>query len=663
MKTSWTALVLGLLLAGCNCGTAMVLPDGGETDSGTPTKPDGGVIVLPEDASVPWSDKYASEPCPPEAFGQYASEDGGAPEQLDGSIQLGLCVALRTLTAEALLNAAPVQGSVNLQFLGGGFRSEIDRGVDPQGRVDVKVMRSRYDILKYQPSGVFPTHEGHEDFGYLDMTRDQQRSLSVRSHKLRGSAFFGGLAFLPNRFPQDVTLEAFGLPQSQRSAVTSNGGSYELSLLEGTFALFLSTPSVSLFGTELHGFQLNTSNVIFDRDQEYDIDIATSLLEGTITIDGEPVPDRRQGADYSLEFVRPGDRDATVITRHEGGLAEYAALVPKGQYGVSLSFEAAPDRHLPSQIWNKPLSPYVDLKNPQQLSANLTTFDVEGGLLIDGRPVQPNPAYNWKMYMFGFATATDVSSYLMYEVPLEGSSFQLRTFPGNYFTVLWIEDALGENLAEGFYVVDRYFQVQADTRMAIDIPTSIFSGVLSIDGQPPPVNKRVGWVSFRNLAMQGQYSWYRSAILVGEDGTFRVRLPKGEYEVYFTIDRETFPEYAQGRQFMLSRVNLEENVTQNLDYRTVLVQGPLRVQKNVVPDTLGGPEVGLVLTRSQDFQEYDWRFQGGSPNYKLRIPKGDYTLDFQIFQNALDGVAWGNAPMGIKVNLKQDGEPITTLSR
>lgn len=667
MITRWTALGLVVLLAGCNCGPARSQPDAGPgADGGPPPKPDSGIIVLPPDGSVPWPETKASEPCPPEAYGQYADEDGGMAlpaEQLDGSVKLGLCVALRTLTAEALLNAKPVAGSVNLQFLGGGFRSEIDRNVDAQGRVDAKVMRSRYDILKYQPSGVFPTHEGHEDFGFLDMTRDQQRSLSVRSHSLRGAAYFGGLPFTPNRFPQDVWLEAYGLPQAQKSAVTSNGGSYQLSFLEGTFALFLSTPSTSLFGTELRGFQLNTSNVIFDRDQEFDIDIATSLLEGQVTLDGAPVPDRRVGADYSLEFIRPGDRDATIITRHEGGVPDYAALVPKGQYAVVLSFEAAPDRHLPSQIWNKPLTSYIDLATPQRLSANLATFNVEGGFLIDGKPIQPNPAYNWKMYMFGFANATDVSSYLLYEVPMESSAFRLRTFPGNYFTVLWIEDAFGEDLAEGFYVIDRYFQVQGDTHMSVSIDTSIFSGVLTIDGQPPPPNKRVGWVSFRNRAMQGQYSWYRRAIMVGEDGTFRVRLPKGEYEVYFTIDREVYPEYAQGRQLMVSRVNLAENYTQNLDYKTVLVEGPLRVQGQVVQDTIGGPEVGLTLTRAQDFQDYDWRFEGGSPNYRLRIPPGDYALDFRVFQNAIDGVAWGNAPMGMKINLKQDGEPLLTLSR
>ena len=47
----------------------------------------------------------------------------------------------------------------------------------------------------------------------------------------------------------------------------------------------------------------------------------------------------------------------------------------------------------------------------------------------------------------------------------------------------------------------------------------------------------------------------------------------------------------------------------------------------------------------------------------LRVPKGSYAVDFVIFENAIDGVAWGNAPMGLKLNVAQTGEPFMNFGR
>jgi hypothetical protein len=656
-RVVWVAGAVALALVGCQCGPGADVPDGGEVVDAGRVRPDGGtVVVLYPDAALPPSALYAGEDCPPEAFGADGEADGGGVE--DGGVRMGLCVALRTLSGEALLNGAPVNGNVNLQFLGGGFRSEINRRPDAFGRYDARVMRSRYDALKYWPEGVFPTFEGHKDFGALDLTKDQQRSLQAASHQLRGSAIFGGLPFTPNRFPQDIWFQAYGIPQGQQVRATSQAGAYELSLLEGTFTLFLTTPAVSLYGTELRNFQVVNRNLDFRYDQELDIDIPTSLLEGELTIDGQPVPDRRVGADFQLAFVRPGDTEAGIITHHEGGLPGFSALVPRGQYGVQLRLEAAPDRHLPSEVWNKPLANFIDLAAPGRLTANLTTVNVEGGILVDGKPVRPNPNYNWRLYMFGAANASDVSSFLLYEVPLDSSAFTLRVFPGNYFTVLWVDDGLGEDLAEGFYIVDRYLQVQQNRSLGISLDTAMFSGRLTVDGQVPAPGRRAGWLSFRNRALTGQYSWYRRSVTVGEDGFFRVRLPKGEYEVFFNIDASTFPEYATGRQLMVSRLLVDDPVVQDLKYETVQVTGPLRVAGAVVDDTIGGPEVGLRMTRQNDMRDWEWGFEGGKADYVLRVPEGDYALDFVIRENAIDGVAFGNAPMGRRINVARQGSVV-----
>ncbi len=657
-----TALAVTMLaLADCQCGPTLTPGDAGEDDAGVPVQVDGGVVVLPPDPQVtPWPSVYASEPCPPEAFG--TGVDGGV--GADGGLRLGICIALRTLTADAFLDDVAETKPVKVQFVAGGFQSELTRVPDPQGVFQVKVMRSRYDILQHQPGGVWPYFEGFIDHGWADMTMDQQRNFRATSHLLRGAVRFGGLPFTPSLFPQDVWFDAYGTPSWQQSMVTSAGGSYELRLLEGTFGLFLSTPASALFGTELTKFPVTpTSNITFDHDQEFDVDIPSSVLEASVTIDGEPLADARAGNDFTVTYTRPGDTDSTVSSHHEGGLPNFTALIPRGQYGTTLDFDGLPNRTLPSRIFGKGLQQAVDLRQDTSFAVDFDTRSIEGSIVIDGAPARPNPNYNFQLYLFGIAGASASSSFLLYEVPLDTASFRIKAFPGNYFTVLSLDEGLSDDLATGWWVIDRYFQLQANRSMPIALDTARFNGRITIDGQTPVPGRKVGTFAFRNRAMAGQYSWFFKGVVPAEDGSFSVKLPRGEYEVYFTIDRETYPTYASGRQLIFSRVPLDQDQTYDIDYQTIEITGPLRVGGEVVRDTLGGAEVGLRLQRQQDFQNFEWRFQGGDENYVLRVPKGSYAVDFLIFENAIDGVAWGNAPMGLKLNVAQTGEPFMNFVR
>lgn len=650
-----------LALAGCQCGPQTEPPPPVDEDAGVVKKPDSGVIVLPPDRPLPtWPQVYASEPCPSEAF---SGLDAGSEDA--GRFLLGICVPLHTLTADAQLDGVPETKPIEVHFIAGGFESEITRQPDAQGVLQVKVMRSRYDLLRHQPGSVWPNFKGFIDHGFTDMTMDQNRSFRANTHLLRGAVRFGGLPFVPSPFPPDVWFDAYGLPDWQQSMVTSLGGSYELRLLEGTMGLFLSTPATSLYGTELRKFSVTpTTNLQLDRDQEFDVDVSTSLLEANITIDGEALPDARPGSDFTITYTRPGDTDATVFSHHEGGLPSFTALVPRGLYGTTLDFDGTPNRTFPSRIAGKTLRGGVDLRQDSAFSVNFDTRAIEGSIVIDGVPARANPNYNFQLYMFGMASASSGSSFLMYEVPLDTASFRLKTFPGLYFTVLSLDDGLADELAAGWWVVDRYFEVTNDRSMPINIETSRLRAKITIDGQPPAEGQKVGRFAFRNRAIaQGQYSWFFKDVVTTADGTFSVKLPKGEYEVYFTINRDAYPTYAQGRVLMLSRVPLLTDNQVEMNYETVEISGPLRVGGEVVRDTIAGPEVGLRLQRQQDFQNFTWEFEGGAENYVVRVPRGSYAADFVIHENAIDGVAFGNAPMGLKLNVAGEGDPFMNFVR
>ncbi len=645
-------MVLGLALTGLGCPPPPQAPGDAGIIVVPPHRTDAGADAGPgiTDAGVVWSTNYAGEPCPQEAFAQ-----------LDGAVEFGLCVALRTLSGQALLNGAPAPGPVRIQFVAGNYSAEIDRPIDSLGGYSTQVLRSQYDILRYQPSGVFATHQGYRDLGTLDMRTDQKRDFATSSHAIRGTAQFSGLPFSGTNAPNDIFLTALGgTPQVQTVSAMSSHGAFDVRLMDGHFALLLDTPARALQGTDLIGYRLTPGELTLDRDLPLDIDVPTRLVEGTITIDGQPFPDRKAGFDYNLEFVQPGDSDPSVRTHHEGGVATYSGLVPVGKYAVTVNFERVPDRELPAAVFNQQLTSQLDLTTADgRVSGNFVSYRVEGGLLIDGQPIRPNPNYTWKMYMYGYQGATNTQSGLLYEVPMDASSFSLRIFEGNYFTVLGIDENFADDLVNGFYIIDRYVQVHANRSLPVNIETAVLTGTLRIDGAPPPAGVVAGQLWFRNRALEGQNSWFRKRVVTSQDGEFRARLPKGEYEIYFIIDRNAYPDYATGRQLLVSRVLVDQPISVDLRYDTTLVTGPIRMNGKVVPDSVPGEEVGVVL-RGEDGREFTWGFSGGAGTYTLRVPKGDYAIDFVVNQNAFTDIAWGTAPFGQRMSAVRAGDSVDT---
>lgn len=649
--TLMVCAVAALLALGCPQPAASIEPEP-QMDV-VVRRPDAGrpVVVPPMDAGEVIPEWVAGEPCPPESFGRLVLEDGGVEDTPDGAVVFGLCASLRTVSGQALLDGRPAAG-FKLEFKGGNVRSEYERLLPPSGQYEVKVLRSNYDIFYYQPAGVFLTHEGQIDYGRLDLRESQTRRLEGRTHTLAGAALFGGLPFTPTRAPNDTGLETYGASRlgfaaAQRVSTQSAAGSYELKLLEGQFAVFLNAPPSALYGTELRRFMAYPRQLVFDRDQSLDLDIPTSTLEGEVLLDGQPLPDRRPGTDFSLQYTIPGEREATVLTHHEGGYRTITGMVPKAEYNVTLSFVGAPDKTYPSEISNVSLVGAIDLRLDRRLTANMGTVPIEGSISIDGVPVSPKPSYNWNLFMYGFAGMATTQNFLEYRVPLDSASFQIRAFAGNYFTVLQLSDEFADDLVDGWFVVDRFKQVQGPTGMPIDIKTGTYTGRVLIDGKPPPPNISVGAFWFANRAPEYRNSFFRRNVVTGEDGQFRVRLPVGVYEVYFLIDRDVYPEYAAGQRLVNAQLLVEQGLAVNDDllYDTVLVTGPLRVGGQVVPKVLGGEEIGVRMERF-DGRIFSMGFNGGSPNYRMRVPPGDYKVDFVVNPRGVEGVAWGQAPLG-----------------
>lgn len=662
MRFNWQrwapALAIGLIA----CDASPILEVLPTTEVQAPKKPDAGRVIVPEEDSGVAINWIAGEPCPPESFGRFVDEDGGVEDVPDGSIVFGLCAALRTVSGQAVLNGRPASGFY-LEWKGGGVHAEYDKLLPPTGAYAVNVLRSNYDIFYYQPRGVFLTHEGQIDTGRIDLRENQNRRLEGRSYTLAGTAIFGGLPFTPTTTPFDTGLETYGASRlnfaaAQRVSTQSQAGAYELKLLEGQFAVFLNAPPAALYGTELRRFMVHPVQLAFDRDQALDIDIPTATLEGEVLIDGRPIPNRRQGTDFKLEYTVPGEREATVVTHHEGGYRAITGMVPKAEYGITLSMVGTPDKHFPSEIFAVPLAGSIDLRTDARLTANLGTIPIEGSISIDGVPVTPKPNYNWHLFLYGGAGAATNTLFLEYQVPMDSAVFQLQAFAGNYFTIIQLSDEMADELVDGWFIVDRFKQVQAPTRLPIDIKTGYYAGKLLIDGVPPPPGVAIGTFFFANRDPLYRNSFFRRRAVTAEDGQFRVRLPIGNYDIYFLIDRDVYPEHAAGWRLTATQllIDQQQQINDDIDYRTVLVTGPIRVGGQVVQKLVGGEEVGVRMER-YDGRMYEWGFSGGKPNYRMRVPPGDYTVDFVINRGGVENTAWGSAPFGPKLHAGSPDAP------
>ncbi len=621
--------------------TACIGP--GVLDGGPPVvvmpKPekDSGIDVPPwmqgMDSGFVFSDRYASEPCPLEAYG--GQVDGG-----EYTVTWGICVALRQLSGNALLNNKPVDGNIEVVFQAAQYQSQLIRHVEPSGHYDMRVLRGRYDLLKYRPEGVWPNHKGFYEYGFINMATDQQRELSVESHRIRGGAFFGGLPFVGVQFPPDVYFRGAGRPPDQHAGSTSVGGTYELALLDGQMALLLNTPPTALQGTELVDYPLTWSFQL-EQDSMFDINIPATELEGTITIDGVPLADRRPGADFQLSYTPSGEDKVVAVTHHEGGISGFHSLLPKGKYAIAMSFESIPDRHFPAELYNKQVAQTVDLNQNGTLSRNFVTVPIEGGITIDGKSPIVNPGYDWVLYMYAFQSMSEPWFFTYYKIPLDSGSFTIRAFPAIYFVAIQLSDDLAPDLADGFARVSVRKEIFGPTSLPIEIETALYSGKLLIDGKPPPAGQEAGRLIFAQADQT-----FTKRVFAGQDGEFRVRVPKGAYTVYFQINRAVYPEHAAGREKMLARLELFEDQIANLYYWTVPVRGPIRLGGKVIDDNLGGDDVQVVMRRRADGSTWTWGFPGGDPNYYMRVPAGLYDMTFSVLQDAVPDVAWGQAPLG-----------------
>ncbi|MBM4377716.1 MAG: hypothetical protein FJ086_00180 [Deltaproteobacteria bacterium] len=685
MLRTFSTWHLGLLLAaavtGCQC-TPRLAPDAGApapavdagvlppedyviVDGGGPTPPpfrdagtppervDGGHVPRLDGGEVSWdaglpadaglSIHIPSAPFP--ADGAFEDCNGALlADALDagaasGDVYFPVCVALRQVSGTAALSGAPVGQTVSWTLKTSDYSSQyVDSPQD--GGWSFRALRSPYDDFTWHPVEIFPTHDGPLSTGPMPLLTDQSRDLATAAWEVSGTTRFGGAPWLPSTNPRDFTLGAASPAYSQSASATTADGGYAVRLVEGTYGLAVSMPKEALGTTAINGYPLPLP-LQLDQPATVDVDLPASLLEGTLTVDNQQLPDRIPGGpDFTLEYERTGQPVA--LSAHEATAGNLRAVLPQDTYAVNLLLPDAVDRHLPSYLEHFRLTPSLSLAQDQYVQFPLSTFRWEGAILLDGQPVPALPGTLWTMYAYGYWSNARPWFVSYYTVPADVPSFLLRLFPSTYYLLLWLDEGFHPDLAAGWFLVDAYKQVTQDFSQVVDVETREFTGTLTIDGQPATSPLTVGTLTFQNSEDS-----YRKRIET-RDGTFRVRVPKGTYDVFFTIDADAYPGYAVGRTLVASSVDLAADATRALAYDTVRISGPVQLSGAVVPNALpAGAELTLKLYPLSYPFSFTATLEGGTGAYAFRIPPGVYDVDVVLAEGVLPKTAWGRAPYAV----------------
>lgn len=637
-----------LIVAGCNCGIiedpgpCAVSPElcaaidagrgGGRPDAGP--RRDSGYT----DGGRVWNEfafpsNTAYEPCSAESIAN--AVDSGYQE---GDVYLPLCIALREVKGNAKLNGQNVTSGVQWTWGATGFSSEYDDSPDQNGDYKVDVLRASYSSMTWHPSAIFPTHSGPLGVGAIDLRENRTKDLSTRSYQLSGNLTFGGLPWLFSMNPPDTQLMAANQAYQQSATTSNSQGNYVVRMVEGSYQLFVSVPPEGLGTTELIGYPLGT--LALNADTTVNKDLPVSQLTGTVKLDGAAIPARAQsGPDWLMEYEQAGT--VVAVTRHEGNETQIRAMLPKGVYDLNLGFPTGTDRTLPAYLYHRRLAAAVNLNQDAVLNVDMPTRTWEGALLVDGQPVPQNAGGVWTLYAFGYGGGIAGTPWFVayYDVPFTSSAFALRMFPDTYYTQVYIDERFHPDLMAGWYTHERQLEVLQHISSIIDIPTAELTGTILIDGVPATATSNVG-----ALTLAGSSGTYRRKIDT-TDGTFKVRVPKGTYEVSFNINEDVYGEYATGRFVVTDSLTLDSRSNITIDYRTVRVSGPLAVKNAPVPNTnLATAELGLRLSPWGVASTWTKRIEGGKGWYSFRIPEGDWDIDVRIEERALPGTAWGVAP-------------------
>lgn len=210
--------------------------------------------------------------------------------------------------------------------------------------------------------------------------------------------------------------------------------------------------------------------------QQLDVDIPTAVITGAITVGGG-LPPTDPSNDGLLLLRNPQTGDEAVLgNTHDGS---YARRVIRGSYDVHYRQQTS-SGGVPANT-NAWLQPIV-IEGGASFDIDVPMVTVSAEVTLNGE-LPPDSAYDDGLLYLRDAVSGD--SVLLGNTRL--ASLQRPVVPGTY-DLVYVVEAAGPTVPINARAQLATVDVLATPNLLIDIPVSVFSGAISLGGEPPPVS-------------------------------------------------------------------------------------------------------------------------------------------------------------------------------
>jgi len=389
------------------------------------------------------------------------------------------------------------------------------------------------------------------------------------------------------------------------------GASYAVRVAPGTYDLFFAAtgPTVAAPANQLALLHAGVT-VAPAGTTTLDIDVGATTVAGAITVNGGALAD---GDVVSLS-LRNAAGDVVPLATASNGV--YSARVLPGTFDLFYSSNAAapgsatPRNQLARLATDVAVAPTGDAT--MQLDVDVPSAVVSGAITFSGVPASAATGGNLTL-----RTATgDVATI----TAANDSTYQARVVPGTY-------DLFFAGIDATFTVGNQNARLQTGvvvapggtTALDVDIPWASVEGTIRFNGATPTEDD-TAHLTLRSAAGDG------AAILWDADGTYRVRVLPGKYDLFYSQGLRT-PEFAPANQLARLRADITvgaAGVTRlDVDVPSAIITGTLNI--NGEPGGSDAGNSGIVSLRAGEIDRANIA-NTARPTFSARVVPGTYDV-------------------------------------
>jgi hypothetical protein len=385
-----------------------------------------------------------------------------------------------------------------------------------------------------------------------------------------------------------------------------SGGSYSVRAAPGSYDVFFSATGPTTVAPINRLARLKTGVVLAaDQTTTLDVDIPTTTVAGTVTINGAPL-----AAEDSVSLLlRNAAGDSATIPAGSGGA--YAASIVPGTFDVFLSStavgagSATPLNQLARIATDVAIGP-----GTAKLDLDVPSVVVAGSISIGGIPA--GPSNRGRAYLRN--AAGDVARIAV----ADNASYQARVVPGEY-------DLYFGGTQDAYSVANQNVRLRTGvvvaatgtTALDVEVPSGTVTGTIQLDGAQAIITDRVH-LALRNAA--GDYA----EIPWSGDGDYTVKVVPGSYDLYYSKDntvQATTPANQLARLRAGVVITAGGTTVVDLDIASSVVMGTVKI--NGAPAAAGN--AGILTLRSADGDKA-MIANTANPTFLARVVPGQYDL-------------------------------------